>query len=380
MELNHITFVKDALPNPGAFRPVAETTLGQFGVLAATPEVILANGWFNNVTAILGITKDEGGLGLEGLAYLDISATSKMVDAAERPQIRVWLDEIARLREGGEKSVYKRDFIYQLANLDLKDFSDVNFRCSHRVCALDRATSFGVMYFGSTDFMTVNLASCDEDAVIDAVEDPQPSMKHRLEGPCLCVEIRISGQNTSRLGQGAHNGSAIVLASFYANENETSVNKSSDSSEKDDSSVDVAYLKARIRQPVKRRPVAITPLPTALGLEGEAYQNEVFFGDGRRSQPSSATHTARKPVPMTTFRGNQSASRRTNLVTSGLAPTEMYTVDMNRPSADDLKVVSGNTNLSSSLECLELDGFSEFSDDDFFFDDFDDFYPTESFI
>nr|KAG5700118.1 hypothetical protein BaRGS_029868 [Batillaria attramentaria] len=83
---------------------------------------------------------------------------------------------------------------------------------------------------------------------------------------------------------------------------------------------------------------------------------------------------------MTTFRGNQSASRRTNLVTSGLAPTEMYTVDMNRPSADDLKVVSGNTNLSSSLECLELDGFSEFSDDDFFFDDFDDFYPTESFI
>ena len=41
------------------FVPVDETTFGQFGMFSAMPEVILENGWFNNVTVMRGYNKDE---------------------------------------------------------------------------------------------------------------------------------------------------------------------------------------------------------------------------------------------------------------------------------------------------------------------------------
>ena len=42
-----------------SFGAVAETTFGQFGMFSGLPEVILSNGWFNNVTVMRGFNKDE---------------------------------------------------------------------------------------------------------------------------------------------------------------------------------------------------------------------------------------------------------------------------------------------------------------------------------
>nr|KAG5714040.1 hypothetical protein BaRGS_020368 [Batillaria attramentaria] len=56
------------------FRPVVETTFGQSGVFAATPDVVLENGWFANVTTIRGFNSreyamffapDQGGMTVE---------------------------------------------------------------------------------------------------------------------------------------------------------------------------------------------------------------------------------------------------------------------------------------------------------------------------
>ena len=48
------------------FKPVPETTFGQYGLLVATPDSILRNGWFSNVPTLRGFNHDEAAISLQG--------------------------------------------------------------------------------------------------------------------------------------------------------------------------------------------------------------------------------------------------------------------------------------------------------------------------
>jgi len=118
--------------------------------------------------------------------------------------------------------------------------------------------------------------------------------------------------------------------------------------------------------------------PAATNLEQAAYQNEIFSPEVAHNQSAYEQSDVRAPAGMATFGGNQSPTKLEHAV-SRLAQREMYTLDLSHPSIADEKANKDATNTTSSPECLELDG-SDFSDDDFFFDDFDEFCPSESVI
>ena len=109
-----------------------------------------------------------------------------------------------------------------------------------------------------------------------------------------------------------------------------------------------------------------------------AYQNEIFSPEVSPDQSSPEHGNVRAIAAMTTFGVNQPSMKPEHAV-SRLAQTEMYTLDLSHPNTAYEQQNEETANASSSTDCLEFDG-SDFSDDDFFFDDFDDFYPNESVI
>ena len=48
------------------FKPVAETTFGQYGLFVATPEAVLRNGWLSRVPTLRGFNNDEDAISLPG--------------------------------------------------------------------------------------------------------------------------------------------------------------------------------------------------------------------------------------------------------------------------------------------------------------------------
>ncbi|KAK7100379.1 hypothetical protein V1264_023344 [Littorina saxatilis] len=63
-EITNVSIVMEqAVGTVPIFRPVAETTFGQFGFLVANPETILLNNWFSDVPTLRGFNHDEAALG-----------------------------------------------------------------------------------------------------------------------------------------------------------------------------------------------------------------------------------------------------------------------------------------------------------------------------
>ena len=48
------------------FKPVAEPTFGQYGLLVAAPEAVLRNGWLSHVPILRGFNNDEDAITLPG--------------------------------------------------------------------------------------------------------------------------------------------------------------------------------------------------------------------------------------------------------------------------------------------------------------------------